>query len=76
MADVEEEEGGEDEAEVEAEVAAVVETGTEIMKEMVLHREKTTVGRILLRHLPKMYFRNQKISSRTQNTLYIEGRKE
>ena len=60
MADVEEEEGGEDEAEVEAEVA-VVETGTEIMKEMVLHRDKTTVGRILLRHLPKMYFRNQKI---------------
>ena len=60
MADVEEEEGGEDEAEVEAEVA-VVETGAEIMKEMVLHRDKTTVGRILLRHLPKMYFRNQKI---------------
>lgn len=59
MADVEEEEGGEDEAEVEAEVA-VVGTGTEIMKEMVLHRDKTTVGRILLRHLPKMYFRNQK----------------
>ena len=59
MADVEEEEGGEDEAEVEAEVA-VVETGAEIMKEMVLHRDKTTVGRILLRHLPKMYFRKQK----------------
>ena len=59
MADVEEEEAGEDEAEVEAEVA-VVETGAEIMKEMVLHRDKTTVGRILLRHLPKMYFRKQK----------------
>ena len=53
---MEEDEGGGDEVEAEDEVAVVVATGTitEIMKEVVPHRDKTIVGRILLRHLRKM----------------------